>query len=771
MKKKHSLRGILACLFLFYSLINYSQSIGNIAFIGFNTDGDKDFAIVALADISPNSIIYFTDDETTGVGSPSALVGSEGTITWNTGATIIKAGTVVVFSDIDSDTNTSFGASIGSISRDGAFNISGSRDGIIAFTGTNANTPTTYLAAIQIGNDNTFLGAFDGDGITLTNTGLVIGSTIVVIDNVASPDGGKYTGSRSSQLSFADYKALITDENSNWTTVSSTGDGETLLPFSQEAFTTNTTVWTGASSSVWNLAGNWDNGIPTSSSLVSIPNVATSPIISSGTTAVAGNVTIAASELLTINDANALTVNGNLTITGDLTVNTGGSLIVKGTSTGNLKYIRSIATTDKWYLVSSPVVGETSLDILNNSVSIPQGGVGGVQFAIGTYSDGWSYNYSGTWGSGNGYTVKTSAAGDLVFSGTMPTDDYALTVFDTTEDYSLYGNPYPSYIPANTNADATNNILTINTTTGQDELAESTIWFWNQASTSYITVNQASDARFIAPSQGFFVKTKGGAGDAKFDFKENMQSHQAVEVFNKNNGNSRPKIKLFSTSDGVIKSSDIFYITGTTKSFDNGYDSSMFSGVDNSYSIYTGLVANNNGKKLAIQSLPDNDYENIIIPIGLNADSGKKITFSINHQNLPSDLMVFLEDKEKKTITRLDENNSNYKITLDADSNDIGRFYLRTSTKDLRKTLDAGSFNLNQVSMYLSSDCNLRITGLQSDSAILTIFNVLGNVVFHQSLKSSSRVDVTLSNSIKQGIYIVKLETDKGNINKKIFLK
>jgi hypothetical protein len=133
--------------------------------------------------------------------------------------------------------------------------------------------------------------------------------------------------------------------------------------------------------------------------------------------------------------------------------------------------------------------------------------------------------------------------------------------------------------------------------------------------------------------------------------------------------------------------------------------------------------------------------------------------------------MVFLEDKKKRKITRLDENNSNYKITLDTDSNGIGRFYLRTSTTDLRETLNINDFDLNKMSIYLSSNRNLKIVGLQSDIAALTVFNVLGKKVYHQNLKSSLIVNITLSSLIKHGIYIVKIETDKGNINKKIFLK
>ena len=67
MKKNHSLRGILLCLFFQNALISFCQSTGDIAFTGYNTDGNKDFAIVTLADIAASTTIYFTDDETTGI--------------------------------------------------------------------------------------------------------------------------------------------------------------------------------------------------------------------------------------------------------------------------------------------------------------------------------------------------------------------------------------------------------------------------------------------------------------------------------------------------------------------------------------------------------------------------------------------------------------------------------------------------------------------------------------------------------------------------------
>lgn len=752
----------MVCLFFLNPLINFSQSIGDIAFVAFNTDGDKDFAIVALSEITPNSIIYFTDDETTGVGSPSALAGSEGTITWNTGTRIIKAGTVVVFTDIDSDGNPAFGASTGTVTRSGSFNLSGSKDGIIAFIGTDTSTPTSYIAAIQMGNDNAFLGPFDVDAITLTNTGLVIGTSIIIADNTASPDGGYYSGSRSSEGLYAAYYTLI-ETNSNWTTEST--NGELSLEFSQEAFTINTTNWTGSTSSVWNLAGNWNNGIPSSSSLVTIPNVATSPIISSGTTALAGNLIVEASEILTINSVNSLTISGLLTITGNLTINSGASLIVNGTSTGDLTYNVNVIDTN-WHLISSPIVGEQYDDAWNITNSINVSGAG-LNDAVSTYNN--TTSASGTWGyfqtgaeattfnQGQGYSLKRTGAGDYGFIGTFATSNVLLTIsqgFGALNKWNLAGNPFPSYIKVS-------ELIAANSANLTD--THEFVYVWN--GTNYITL---AGTDYIHPGQAFFLNADNSTTN-NFTIAESLQSHQTGITFYKETAN--PTIKVFVNDNESQKFTEIRYAENYTKGLDPRSDAGTFTAQSTSFSLFSHLVSNSEGVDFMLQSLPKDDYENTIIPLGLNAVTGKEITFSINHQNLPSGLMVFLEDKGLKTITRLDENKSNYKITLESDSSEIGRFYLHTSITDIRKTLDATDFDLDRISIYLSSDRNIRIVGLQSDKATLTVFNILGKKIYHKNLKSSATIDVHLSDSIKQGIYIVKLETNKGNINKKIFLK
>lgn len=88
-------------------------------------------------------------------------------------------------------------------------------------------------------------------------------------------------------------------------------------------------IWRGTTSTDWNTAGNWQNGIPTSADNVSIPGgcVRYPHVIS---TASCKSMTMDSGTSLTIEGA-ALTVNGDLNIRGQLAMNnSGGSLYVTG---------------------------------------------------------------------------------------------------------------------------------------------------------------------------------------------------------------------------------------------------------------------------------------------------------------------------------------------------------------------------------------------------------------------------------------------------------
>lgn len=207
---------------LMSSCMLYGQVLmpGDFAFIAYNVDGDDDFAIVLLKDVT-NRTVYFTDHEVDGM-NPLDKSSSEGTLTWQTGLATIPAGTVVIFTDA----SVAGGVSHGTVSEDDAgFNLAGGGDALLAFEGSDNCNPISYIAGLQNARDANSFGNLTGTGLN--------NCTAITISNTVTDEGAKYTGVRNTASTFGAYLDSIKNID-NWTT--STSDGESLLPFDNTAF-------------------------------------------------------------------------------------------------------------------------------------------------------------------------------------------------------------------------------------------------------------------------------------------------------------------------------------------------------------------------------------------------------------------------------------------------------------------------------------------------------------------------------------------------------
>ena len=573
-------------------------------------------------------------------------------------------------------------------------------------------------ANVKDTNDSNGLGNSSGT-ITLKN------SSGTSIDVVAYDDGdASSTDGNGPSYEILDTTSDNSNTNTNWQASALNGGSPGKL---------NSTTWSGATNNDWNTSSNWSNGIPVTTSDLLIPASLTNYPTASG----------------------AVTVNS-------VVLNSGASLIAQGTFTATVTYNRNIPTTN-WYLVSSPVVGQ-DIDAFVTTEGLASG-TNGSNLGLSDYNNatpGWTYYQNGASGtgsftSGDGRSIKLASQGDISFTGTINTSDVTLAMTSNSNGFNLVGNPYPSYIAGNENADGTNNILTINSA----NLTENTLWFWNQSTGSYNQINQASTAFQIAPAQGFFVSA---TGSVNLSITEAMQSHQGTDSFQRLT--TRPEIVLTLSNGTAIRNADIYYIEGTTTGWDNGYDSSIFGGVTNEFAIYTHAVANGNGRNLGIQSLPPNNYENMIIPVGINAVSGSDITIDASTNNFPSGINIYLEDKQDNSFTLL-EADANFSFTPENNLSGIGRFYLHTTSG----VLSADDFATNNnISIYTSGNDNLRIAGVQNGTATVRLYNILGKEVLKTSFIGSGVNDINL-NAFPVGIYIVKLTTENGTLNRKIIIQ
>ena len=549
----------------------------------------------------------------------------------------------------------------------------------------------------------------------------------------------------------------------------------------------NGAVGAGANDDTWETATNWSLGIvPTAAHDVVIADGMLAKIKVSG--ALANTITASGTGKIQINAEKSLTVTGNLTGGSNSNIffvpangKNMGTLIFGGTYTGgNTSAKTRLPNNNKWHLISPPLKQATINNFINDASTIVANGDDN-KYSLGTYDDanavGAKYTYfakpypntTDKLEKGQGYAtllnnVSDATKPDMQFKGKFnDADVFSATLVHANDGFVLLGNPFTAYVYANVNADATKNILTVNS----GKLEEQTIWLWDSANSMFVTKNQSSDAYHLSPGQGYFIKVKSTV-TGKFRTNEDMQTHTKTDGMLKTS-NNRFEIDLSiskDTKEGVLsRNTSIKFIDDTTTSFDNGYDSSLFGGYGSNFAVFTELVENNAGKKLAIQSLPNSSLENMVIPVGVNANAGSEITFTANALNVPVGYKVILEDRLNNTQTRLDELNSEYKTTV-TDASTIGRFFLHTKASALNVESDL----LTSVSIYRTSNSTLRIAGLQKGNAKVSIFNMLGKQVMQTSFEASNANDISLP-KLATGVYLVKLQTENSKLNKKIILE
>lgn len=512
------------------------------------------------------------------------------------------------------------------------------------------------------------------------------------------------------------------------------GDGSFQVNSSTLGISNNVT-WTGGTNTDWATAANWDiNTVPSATDNVIIPDVATAPIIGATTGSEINNLTITETE--------------------GINITAGGSLIVNGTSSGDVTYNRTLGT-DNWYLMSSPVVGQTYNDAYVTANSISGNGSNRAIAPYVTSDNSWDYmqasDVDATFTPGSGYSVKRNSPGDVSFTGTLNVADAGVdvTLTNTGNGFNLLGNPYTSHI----------NSATFLANEGAVSETK-TLWVWNQANGAY-EVKTLGDAMLIAPAQGFFVKANAAGGT--FNFAESNQAGSGG-TFQKTE--ARPEMHLTLSNQSDVREAKIYYIENMTSGFDVGYEGELFNGVANPLAIYTHLVADSEGKNYQVQSLPDNDFENTIIPLGINAISGSSISIKASKNNFPEGMNIYLEDKQDNSFTLL-EADANFNTTLENDLSGIGRFFLHTTSS----TLSANDLAIsNNLSIYSSNRETLRVVGVQNGTANLQIFSLLGKEILRSSFEGRGVNDIALP-KLAPGVYIVKVKMQTGQLNKKIIIE
>jgi hypothetical protein len=469
-------------------------------------------------------------------------------------------------------------------------------------------------------------------------------------------------------------------------------------------------------------------------------------------------------DIVTIDTYASLTINGNLNQENTIQINTieeiSSSLILLGNQTNNTPpntiYNRSV-TGNKLHLIASPLINVAIDDfVLNSPLAIDPNNANNLGLAF--YNNNNSvldFYQAGSVGSGNfingkGYGVLTSENTILNFTGKLKdTNLENYPIVENTNGWNLIGNPYPAFLNANSDANATENILTENID-NLDPVAAN-IYLWNPNTNTYNPIGNGQFAAYISPGQAFFVKSKIGGG--VININKTFQTHRGEVLFFKNEASN--KIILELTDNTLIANTTIAFNETMTNGLDVSFDAAVFDGLPNTFSLYTQLKESHSETPFAIQYLPEINDNTTSVNVGVFHDQEKELSLQLKEINLDPNKFVYLEDKVTNIFTNLKENNV-YTFTHTPANNGVNRFEIHIQSSAL-SIQNLATLHLN---IYKKDANTLQINGLVDESQ-LSIFDMNGKTILQNKKVSPTESSVSIP-KVSSGLYIIKIIDKNG---------
>jgi hypothetical protein len=538
--------------------------------------------------------------------------------------------------------------------------------------------------------------------------------------------------------------ALVTDNSAN----SNTGS---LVNMTNDDWVSSTAPvpFTTTTSGNWNSTSTWaSSSIPNSDwAIVQIDHDVTID-----TDVDVYNLTIASSKTLTVNTEKSLTLSGNITNSGTFTVKPNASFIDNGTLGGSGSYkVERPITGGGWHYVSAPV-------------SNPKADIfwGAALYEYDESSASWEAKKAGdNLDVCKGYDAyyKPSAAGTVTYSGTFNTGSQSTNISYTGAagtGWNLVGNPYPSFL----DWDASNGWTKSN--------VNNALYVWDPDQSNVTTyvggIGTNGGTRYIAPSQGFFVRVNTGGGSVAMT--NSTRTHTTSTSFREKVKDDMLKLKI--TGNGYSDETVICFDPCATDEFDGNYDAFKV----RSYNITTPQIFTRSAdmEDLSINTFAGLD-KNISIP--LVAEIGNSGTYEItaNVAEFDEYTQLYLEDLKDGQIYDLQQQPS---ITFNLDIHDKPERFilhftpLQTIEEQQKTGVDENTDKKDLVNIYTYQQ-NVYIDVFDTEDAKVSIHSILGEEIYTSELHHS--LNKLNMNHVSAGYYIVNVIKNNQTFSQKIVIR
>ncbi len=520
----------------------------------------------------------------------------------------------------------------------------------------------------------------------------------------------------------------------------------------------------------WSAPATWsDNIVPTATDNVIITSPGTVTVDISN--AESNSLSIQNGATLTINPSQALTVNATFTNNSSsglkiLSDDTGtGSLITNALSGSGTAEIQRYMVADQWHIVAPPVTGQNINGLLTNTANgIPYKSDGDI-YAVTTYSESinnWS-NYftsstTGNLNNGTGYLIRRGTSdGVVTFRGGLAGGDVSVPVTNGgTYGWNCIGNPYTSAIGVTSDATSTNKFLGVNTDVLDDSYEA--LYIWNHETDDYIIINNAGFNNqtgkalwitdYIQSGQGFIVRAN---TNGSVSFTPEMQVHKPTQLF-KSGEISWPGIIIRTKHNDELVSTAVAFNDDMTLGLDAGYDAGVYN-TGAGFNIYTQLVQSN-GVKFALQCLPFNQIESLVIPLGISIPEAGDYEFSIQSENIPAGVIPILNDLSENKQYEFNDSDEKYSVNIGEMVNSFGRFSISFSKNNLSGVTPLDE---NKINVWFSQGA-IHINGSFKEDVQATVYDINGKKLAIKSFSLQGRNTVMFP-EVANGVYLVNVQS------------
>lgn len=349
---------------------------------------------------------------------------------------------------------------------------------------------------------------------------------------------------------------------------------------------------------------------------------------------------------------------------------------------------------------------------------------------------------------GKGYSIEMTEPQMALFPGVFNSNDVTKTLSyqnmggdPDRAGWNLLGNPFQSAISWN----AMVGIMPA-------AVVEAAVYVWDGA--QYVSwngfVGELTDG--IIPAQnGFFVKAM--VDQEIFNIPLSARVHSNIPFYKSNLANL---LKLSANGNNFSDAAFIRFNEAATPLFDGQHDAYKLWGLSNAPQLYS-IVP---GDVLSINELPFEGNE--VVNLGFRCGVGG--TYSITASGMESfsaSTPVMLEDLKLNTIQDLRQNPV-YNFTYNTSDNE-NRFRLH-----FKAATGINDPSLGGISVY-SYNHTVVITNTTGLAGDVRIYDLAGRELINTNIGSQMTTRIPMQAVI--GTYIVKVITEKGTVNHKVFIR